>query len=418
MMAPFFRNVLKLVGGSVAGQLLVLAGMPILARLYSPENLGFVQAAVSLISVLIIVSALRLETAIFSVPQADLDDLFRCAWWLCILTAGVFLFLSLIVITLRSQLTTEECMVAVILPVLGLLASWNQLMSYMGLRRHAFGPSSRAKVVQPLFYVLSSIGAGRIQGSSIGLLLADAVGRGTASVYLGRALAFRKGQFARPSWELLRNTVCKNRELAGLGLISSLINAAGSAFTVAMLLSLFGPYEAGQYAMVERMVGMPIGLLAAGISQVFMANLSRALAISDLKSVHAEFRAVLRLQLLTGIPVAFLVFYVAPVLLDFLLGGEWKTAGVYVKALTLLYLCSYVAGPLNMTLTVLGRQRTQLLWDCVRMVITTATWGIIWTMDLRPETALWLYSISAVLAYSTYLVLADRALARLSLTKF
>ena len=409
-MAPFLHNVIKLASGSIIGQLVVLGTMPVLARLYAPQHFGVAQAALSVLSVLLIVGALRLEIAVLSVADSELDDLFRCAWWLCVVTAGIAMLVSLGAVALNAEWTTEQRMVAILLPLLGLLASWNQLMSYVGLRRHAFGPSSRAKIVQPLCYATTALGVGAIKGNSVGLLLADALGRALTSAYLGRAMAFTFSQLRPPSLGVLRNTLYKHRELAGIGLVSSLINAAGSAFTAAMLLWLFGAYEAGQYSMVERMVGMPIGLLATSISQVFMANLSKAVSRGDLREAQAGFRHVLSMQLLTGIAVALLIFFVAPVVLDFLLGKGWETAGAYVRALTLLYLCAYIAGPLNMTLTVLGRQRIQLFWDCLRVVIVVSTWGAIWANNVKPENALLLYSISAFVAYATYLLMADWAL--------
>lgn len=411
-MSPFLRNVLKLASGSVLGQLVVLAAMPVMARLYDPEHFGVAQAALSVLSILLIVGALRLETAVLSVAATELDDLFRCAWWLCVLTAGIAFLVALGTVILHAEWTLAQRLVAILLPLLGLLAGWNQLMSYVGLRHHAFGHSSRAKIIQPLCYSVSALGVGAMRASSPGLLLADAIGRVAASAYLGRALGFKTGQLTPPSWGVLRNILYKHRELAGVGLVSSLINAAGSAFTAAMLLWLFGAFEAGQYAMVERMVGMPIGLLSAAISQVFMANLSKAVSRGDYPAARADFRSVLRIQVLTGVPVALLLFFVSPAILNLLLGSGWETAGKYARALTLLYLCAYIVGPFNMTLTLLGRQRIQLLWDSLRMIIVATTWGAIWSMNIQPELALWLYSISAFVAYAAYLYFADWALRR------
>lgn len=409
-MSVFFRNVIKLASGSVIGQIVVLAAMPLMARLYTPEQFGVAQAALSVLTVLLIVGALRLETALLTVADADeWIDLFKCAWWLSLMTAGLALLLALGTVLLHAEWPLEQCATVVLLPVLGLLASWNQLMSYTSLREQAFGPNARAKIIQPSCYATGALGFGVVKGSPVSLLMADMVGRFVAAMYLVRTLRFKATQFKPPSWTLLKNTIYRHRELATIGLISSLINAGGSAFTAAMLLSLFGAFEAGQYAMIERMVGMPVGLLVATISQVFMASISKFIANGNLPVAHTNFRRVLRAQLITGLPVALLLYFLSPLALQILLGQGWETAGAYAKALTLLYLSSYIVGPLNMTLTILGRQRIQLLWDSFRLAIVAATWGATWVLKLEPERALWFYSISACIAYATYLMLADWA---------
>jgi len=411
-MASYIRNIFTLASGAVLGQLVVLVALPLMAKFYTPEHFGFAQASLSVLTILLIVGALRLEIGVLSVPEAELDDLFRCAWWLSMLTTAIAMLIAVSLAFLQPEWTEGQRIAAILLPLLGLFACWNQLMAYLGLRRHAFGPSARAKVVQPVGYATSALGIGAIHGSPAGLLLADAFGRAVASAYIARALGFKPGQLAPPSWRLLRNTLSRHRELAGIGLVSALINAAGSAFTAVMLLWLFGAFEAGQYAMVDRMVGMPVGLLSAAISQVFMANLSKSVSSGDFYAARIDYLRVLRVQTLTGVPIALLVFFVAPVVLDLLLGDGWETAGVYVRALTVLYLCSYIAGPLNMTLTVLGRQRLQLIWDCMRLTIIGGAWGAIWLMSLEPGTALWVYSISSFVAYGAYLVIADWAMRR------
>lgn len=409
-MASFGRNVLRLLRGSILGQLIALAALPALARLYSPESFGIAQAILSLLTLLLIVGSLRLEIAVLSVPERELADLFRTAWWLCLLTCGIALIVAATVSVANRSWSAEERVAAVFLPVLGLFACRNQLISYLALRRQAFSASSHAKVVQPAGFAATGLGLGALHASSASLLVADTLGRAGASVFLARAMNVKAADLARPSWNLLRATLHRHRELAGIGLLAALINAGGSAFTAAMLLWLFGAYEAGQYAMVERLVGRPLGLLAASVSQVFMATLSAAVSNQDPVAARAAYRRILAIQTATGAPVAILIFAAAPGILVFVLGQEWEVAGTYVQALVPLYLGAYVAGPLNMTLTVLGRQRLQLLWDCSRLAIVAVAWFTIWTLELKPEVALWIYSTSSLIAYAAYLLMADRAL--------
>ena len=102
------------------------------------------------------------------------------------------------------------------------------------------------------------------------------------------------------------------REFATVGLFSALVNAAGSAFVTALLLWIFGASAAGQYAMAERLIGMPIAILSAAVSQVFMGNLSGALVSRDAVAARSLFRRVLRVQIITGVPAIVLLYLLAP----------------------------------------------------------------------------------------------------------
>lgn len=407
MGASYVGNVFRLIGGSLLGQLVVLAVLPFMARIYSPAEFGFAQALLSFLTIFLIVGSLRLEVAILSVPERDLDRLFRCAWWLPVLLSGIGFLVVAVLVSVNSDWSREEIISLTLLPFLGLFACWIQLMTYLSVRRHAFPISAQAKIIQPTFYGVSALGIGCIHASSASLFLADIFGRVITLVFMIRKLNLGIKQLTLPRYRVVVGTVHRHRELVGIGLFSALLNAAGSAFTVAMLLWLFGAAEAGQYAMIERMIGMPIGLLVGAISQVFMAQLSKSASTGELHIAHAHFIQVLRFQILSCIPLAALIFFATPFVLDVLLGNSWEMAGHYAQALTFLYACSYISGPFNMTLTILGYQRLQLLWDCLRLTIVTLTWGIIWFYALEPVFALWMLSISAIFTYGIHLILAN-----------
>lgn len=408
-MFVFGRNVFKLLSGSVVGQALLLVALPVLSRIYSPEDFGIAQAALSGISVLLVVGALRLEIAVLSVEDESLDELFRCAWWICIAICSVAaLVLSAVAVT-RTTWQQELRWAIAITPLLGLLACWNQLLLYRALRGKLFGPTAKAKAIQPAGYALSALVGGNWP-SSLALLVADALGRGAAIALLIKSLGLGKTALLRPRLESIIGVLRRHRELCTLGLIGATINAAGSAFTAVLMFWVFGAVQAGQYAMVERLVGMPVGLLATTISQVFMADLSAAIASRRWRSAQRSFRQVLRVQALTGLPVGLLLIFAVAPLITLVLGQDWAAAGEFARALIPLYVCSYIVGPLNMTLTIAGHQRLQLQWDIFRLALSVGTWLGAWSFGFDATATLWIYSFVSVVSYGTYVVIADRAL--------
>jgi lipopolysaccharide exporter len=87
----FIANVLKLVSGSVTAQIMGILLVPLLTRIYSPEDLGIFQLFLSISSILIIFSTFSYQFAIM-LPKTEEDS------------ANVA-FLCAILVTLTSLLT-------------------------------------------------------------------------------------------------------------------------------------------------------------------------------------------------------------------------------------------------------------------------------------------------------------------------
>ncbi|MGB3913977.1 MAG: oligosaccharide flippase family protein, partial [Dethiobacteria bacterium] len=70
--SKFGANVFKLITGNVAAQLITIGAMPIITRMYTPDDFGIYQLFVSITSVLIVVAALQYDMAIM-LPPAEED---------------------------------------------------------------------------------------------------------------------------------------------------------------------------------------------------------------------------------------------------------------------------------------------------------------------------------------------------------
>jgi O-antigen/teichoic acid export membrane protein len=99
-------------------------------------------------------------------------------------------------------------------------------------------------------------------------------------------------------------------------------------------------------------------------------------------------------------------------LCEWLLGPQWRVAGLFAQALMPLMLCSFVVMPVNMTLVLSGNLPLQLAWDVGRLLAFMATWSAISMLKLEPVAGVVLHSGIATLTYLVYLGIADKALGR------
>lgn len=410
-MTTFATNVRKLLRGSLLAQAMGFAVLPVLSRLYAPSDFGVVQTALSMLTFLLIVSSLRLEVAVLTVPEPELANLLGCAAWLSLSTSLLIWLLGASMVVTGNSWVAEHAVLVLLLPGIGLLAGWNQLMNYLALRRYAFDVSSNAKVVQALGYASSGVGLGFANPAPVSLLVADALGRLMCAGFVVRRLGVALSSILRPpSREQLKSVMTRHRSLVTTGLGAALINTAGSAFTTLMLLWLFSAAAAGQYAIVERLVGIPIAMIVGASSQVLMSHLGRAIGAGQTGEAVKTFRRIiLQHALLAALP-SLVLFFFAPTLMPFVLGGEWQLSGRFLQALIPLYFLSFIVGPVNMTLTVVGKYGLQLRYDIFRLIGMAAMWFYIWYSGIAALVALWLYAAVSGLCLLAYLLISDSAL--------
>ena len=71
------NSFITLLGSSVLGQIILLSFSPILTRIYTPEDFGLFGSTVSSVTILSVFASLRLERALFIIPNLqDLSLLF------------------------------------------------------------------------------------------------------------------------------------------------------------------------------------------------------------------------------------------------------------------------------------------------------------------------------------------------------
>ncbi len=413
----FVSNIGTILRGSILAQLIGLAILPLLSRLYAPEDFGVVQALNGALSMLLIVSSLRLEVSLLSTPESRLESTWHCAAWFSVLTSiGALVVVA--VLSTTTNLLHKVTPVVWILPLTALLAGWNQLGGYLSLRRAAFSTVSMSRVMQSGAFASAVVAAGVVRASPVGFMASDALGRLASVVYLVRKLGLRSRDLLRPPpRKEIVDVLRENRELTTIGLAAAVVNALGSSLTALLMLWVFNAQDAGQYAILERVIGVPVGLIAGAASQVFMSHLSRALT-GPTPGVEARqlFRQVVALKFKVGIVPAVIMFFAAPWLVPAVLGQEWQQAGHFARAMTLLYFMSFVTSPVNMALTVANRQRAQLAWDFGRLVVTAGLWLCIWRLQVDAMHAIWLHATMATGCYIVYLVIADSALGRVTPT--
>ena len=407
-----FKNVLLMLRGSLLGQAIGFAVLPVLARLYLPEDFGRYQIFLSTVSFLLLAASLRYELGILS---ADTDeDAFALAK-LCLLlnclVAGLTL-LGCLAIRIAAPAAVVKLNAALwLLPAVLLAGGAFQTFTYLLLRSHAFRESSASRGIQALGNAAAAVGFGAAHATGVGLMLADLTGRASAIAYAcGRMIAKdQRYMLWHQRTRTGRALLVKFREYPMISLPGALLDGIGGSMTPVFMLTVFGAATAGQYALVERSITMPIGVIVQSVSQVYMASFSSALRIDGAQAA-ALFRKIVFTHLKIGALPAAALFVAGRWGFKLVFGAQWSVAGQIAEIMAPLLLISFIVAPVSMTLVMLRRQKLNSGWYIARVTLVLSAWYAISRLHLPPLSAIGIHVAVNGTAYAALLFMIYRSL--------
>lgn len=408
----FVRRVLILGGGTAVGQLVIALSSPLVTRLYTPEQFGMLSLFISVLAPILSLASLRYEVTIV-LPAKDSVALH-------LLYVTLLLVLTSAIITIFAVLLFGNSVAAALnvpdlapyfwlLPLSVLGGGVFNTLSYWGIRRKSFRAIGQARFFQSAVLVITQIGMGVLSFVPLGLFVGDSLSKVVGSSQLARDAYRTIDESGHPRRDEMVAAAKRYKRFPIFSVGPAVFNSITLQLPAILLSSTFGATPVGLYALGQRILGVPLGLVSTAVGQVLLGDAAEAAHTSPNRLAYGCFRAaggLTAFAIIIVVPVAL----IAPWLFGILFGERWGDAGRYLQLLSPMLIAQFVSSPLGSILDVLERQDLHLIREVGRIALMLCAWGFSSQVSDAPLFMVGSLSVAGSLGYIFGLFLIWKAL--------
>ena len=411
------RGSAALATSTIVGGALVYLATPLVTRVFDPAALGDYGVYLAFVAILSAIASRKYEEAI-PLPSSDED-----AWSLVrsvVANALRFCLLLTAIISLAfvgravGMWHVHLPIVMWVVPIGIFFAVGQAAVLRWAVRKERYAPSMRARIAQgasmaagqPALGVATGMRSGAI--GALPLACADALSTGLGFFMLVRGSTDRA---VRPKlFGLGRDDALlrRYRPFMTAGLPAALINVLTLQIPFLVVAATYGSTDAGQFALVERLLLTPISVITSAVTMVLVRQ--SALRMDDPTHVRSMFTRMSLFLALLGLPLLVISAVALGPLIGRIFGASWAEAGEMLRPLAILYFTNLVATPWGAAVHSAQRQDVYLVREVVRLVLIAGGAAVVLLTTPSLITGISILAGVGTISYVWYFVICSWAL--------
>ncbi|PJG60167.1 lipopolysaccharide biosynthesis protein [Aeromonas cavernicola] len=400
----FIRNVITLMTGTVIAQAIPIAIIPVLTRVFSPEDFGLLALYSALISILGGAATGRYEIAIM-LPESDEDA--RILLQVSVLVATIVsLIISIPVFIFNTQIAKflgndDIAAWLYLVPISVFFTGVYQALTYWNNRQKKFSNTAVSRIGQSFFQGISQISFGFMQLVG-GLILGQFVGIFSGLLFLLKKDKTGKKIFQKTEVMLIKKQMWKYKKYPRYGIFGALCDTGAVQMPILMLTKFYSDSITGMFSLTFRILNMPTSIISSAIAQVLFQKI---VEISNTEPENLKKYIIKMFLFLFGIylPAVPILFIWGEPLFSLIFGQEWGRAGIYSGYLVIAVAIRFAVSPLSAVLGLEKNIKMGVLWQV--LYLCTITIVLYFCSSLSVELFLIAFVVHEVVLYLFYLAL-------------
>ena len=401
----FVKNAGTLVTGTAFAQILPVLLLPVISRIYSPDEFSGLVVFVALASILSAISNFRLQLAIVQTVE-DRDAIvlmltsIASGFVLILITTISYYFFRSFGDFLFKYLGTELNLLILLLTIPAF--SFQQACSYFLLRNEQFSVVAISKALQGGLTVLFQIIFGLLEPSATSLILAYFLGICITSAYLVFKVLQSTCISLTFSWAEFGSILAKFKLFPLLSTPAALLDIVSVQMPVYAFSKFQNAASTGAFGLTMRILSAPSSLVAASVSQALL----KAVADAD-KRMGLDFTifvgGIFSFLAICYLPIAIIISFSGTYIFTFVFGSEWSEAGMISEMLVWAVMIRFAVSPVSSILSLKKYLIRGVIWQgayFISLCIVVYYFGALSVSEF-----VWAFVFNEILMYSIYLLL-------------
>ncbi|CAM4367636.1 oligosaccharide flippase family protein [Acinetobacter pragensis] len=354
----FLKAVSVLVGGTAFAQFIGFLCLPILTRLYTPEDYSVLGIYIAIVSILAVISCLRFDIAI-PIPENENDG--KALLLLSFFSNTIFSIILYVLLFIsypyiQHYKIIDQLSYWIWLIPLGVFVSgFYSALQYWATRHKRFKEIAKTRMTQAISGNAASMIGGMFSvgfgGLIIGQLLNFSGGLFKLAISANRDLAVVRSS-------PLKATFARYRNFPKYSTFEALANTSALQLPLIIIASFFFGPDIGYLMLAMKVLGIPMGLIGGAMSQAYLAHAPEFYKSGQLYGYTVSI--LKKIFKLVVIPFSLLAL-ISPYIFTFLFGQNWSGLGDYILIMIPWYFMQILSSPISMALHIIGEQKTALI---------------------------------------------------------
>ncbi|MCU7937762.1 MAG: oligosaccharide flippase family protein [gamma proteobacterium symbiont of Bathyaustriella thionipta] len=394
------RHVSALISGAAIGQLAVFLILPLLTRLYTPEEFGVLAVFASILGIMGPVSGFRYELAIPLVRTDSGAANIAVTAVICVLSSMILISFFIMFFGKQIPLWVRTPSVEPYLWLLPLgvgLTGLYQVFNYWAIRRSNFNCIARTKIQQGVGTAIAQMGLGFTSFGPLGLIVGHIIGQssGLFALILGAYHDIVKLK-SRICWRRFIYFTWRYRRFPQYTTWAALANSASTMLPLMLFAVLFSTEVAGAYLLAQRFIQVPLNLISNAVGQVFHAKAAKLKYTEELE--HLVVNTFSKLFRLLVVPLI-IIGYFAPEIFMYIFGENWRSAGVYAQLMVPWLILQVCVSSISQVVTILEKQAGLFVSQLVFLIFRVSVFMVAGFLEFGATATVASFTLVSALLY-------------------
>ncbi|MCC5926546.1 MAG: oligosaccharide flippase family protein [Bacteroidetes bacterium] len=382
--------------GSGIAKLVGLVAMPVITRIYGPEDFGILAVFAASLSLMVPFSTLKYSIMI-PIPKTEVMAMNTAV--LSFIVLLITLIVSFFILLFGAEflfvlLNTPEMVPYWWLLLIGLFVSgYHEILTSWATRMKTFSKLAKISVLQTILSSVTKIVLGVASFKPVGLIIGNIVASGAGIYSLTKLFIYDIREYIpHVTKKRLKLISLYYLDLPKYRLPSQFLLVIATKLPILFFAFNFSSEETGQLGLAFTVIAIPIGLIGNSTSKAYYAEVAQIGPKKSKEIWNITKSTFKRLAILALIPILVLLT-LSPLLFSIVFGSQWVEAGEYTSILAIYLMCQFITSPLVKVLTVYNRQKLFLYINLTRMVLITIMFALCYYYEADVYVTLMTYSI-------------------------